>query len=94
MITIDTWAVIAVDDNSVIVECPFMPENGTMTVPVEEIGECNIGDILSTETGGWLYLKKEELKDLNDTGRKIFEDYLNRKGFVYHDTKHYGFIAG
>ncbi|MDE6780359.1 MAG: hypothetical protein K2J40_02730 [Ruminococcus sp.] len=94
MITIDTWAVIAVDDNSVIVECPFMPENGTMTVPVEEIGKCNIGDILSTETGGWFYLREEDLKDLNDTVRKIFEDYLNRKGFVYYDTKHYGFIAG
>lgn len=93
MITIDTWAVIAVDNNSVTVECPFMSENGRMTVPVEEIGECNIGDILSTETGGWLYLKEEELKDLNESGRKIFEDYLNQKGFEYYDTKRYGFIA-
>lgn len=93
MVPIDTWAVIAVDNDNITVECPFMPENGIMTVSAEEIGECDVGDILSTESGGWLYLKEEELNDLNDNGRKIFEDYLARKGFVYHDTKRYGFIA-
>lgn len=93
MIPIDTWAVVAVDDQSVIVECPFLPENGTMTVSAEEIGECSVGDILSTETGGWMYLKEAELQDLNDSGRKTLADYISRKGFVYHDIKRYGFIA-
>ena len=92
MISIDTWAVIAVEGNSIILECPFTPESGTMTISVEEIGECDVGDILSTETGGWLYLKEEELKDLNDDGRRIFIDYLKQKGFIYHDTT-YGYIA-
>jgi len=48
--------------------------NGTMTVSVEKIGveECSVGDIFSTESGGWDYLKYSELNDLNDEGRKIF----------------------
>ena len=97
MIPIDTWAVIAVDDSNVIVECPFMPENdinNAWTVPTEEIGiECNVGDILSTETGGWLHLKYEELNDLTDEGRKIFWDYIKQKGFRYSFLEKYGFIA-
>jgi len=94
MITIDTWAVIAVDDSNVIVECPFMPES-SWTVSIEEIGveECNIGDILSTETGGWLYLKYQELNDLTEEGQKIFWDYIKQKGFRYSFLEKYGFIA-
>ncbi|MBR1863269.1 MAG: hypothetical protein IJ806_04200 [Ruminococcus sp.] len=95
MIPIDTWAVIAADDSNVILECPFMPENGTWTVPIEEIGieECKAGDIFSTETGGWLYLEYEELNDLTDEGQKIFWDYIKRKRFTYYGIKRYGFIA-
>lgn len=93
MITIDTWAVVAVENDIITVECPFKPESGKWNVPIEEIGECIIGDILSTETGGWTYLKFEELNDLNDEGRRIFYDYIKIKGFRYCDVKNYGFIA-
>ena len=95
MISIDTWAVIAVDENNIILESPFTPEGGTWTVPREEIGleDCKAGDILSTETGGWLYLREDELEDITDEGRRIFEDYIARKGFTYCDRKRFGFIA-
>ena len=94
MISIDTWAVIAVDDSSVSVESPFEPEGDPWKVPAEEIGiECEVGDILSTETGGWLYLEYGEVSDLTDEGRKIFFDYIKRKGFRYSDPEKYGFIA-
>ena len=91
MITIDTWVVVAVDNDIITVECPF--QNGTMTISAEEIGRCNVGDILSTESGGWEYLKYEELNDLNDEGRKIFYDYINKKDFYYSFVEKYGFIS-
>lgn len=94
MISIDTWAVVAIDGSTITVECPFR-EDCKWQVSIDEIGaeECSIGDILSTETGGWDYLKYEELDDLNDEGRKIFFDYIKRKGFKYSDIQKYGFIA-
>ena len=92
MITIDTWAVIAVEGDTYTVECPF-DERITMTVTQEEIGECSVGSILSTETGGWDYLQYEELNDLTEEGRKIFFDYIKEKGFHYSYLEKYGFIA-
>lgn len=44
-------------------------------------------------TGGWDYLKADELNDLSDEGRKIFEDYIKRKEFRYSNIAEYGFIA-
>lgn len=94
MITIDTWAVVAIDGSTITVECPFR-EDCKWQISIDEIGveECSIGSILSTETGGWYYLEFEELDDLNDEGRKIFFDYIKRKGFKYSDIQKYGFIA-
>ena len=82
MISIDTWVVIEVDADRVIVECPFLENNSTMTVPMDEIGECEVGDVLSTESGGWLMLDIEELKELSDDGRKTFNDYMEKRGFT------------
>ena len=93
MISIDTWAVIAVLDDTVTLECPFLPGE-TMQVPAEEIGVCDVGDILSTETGGWAFLRCEELRDLSEEGRKIFFDFIREKGFWYDDPEQYGFLAG
>lgn len=93
MLTTDTWAVVAIDSGIVTVECPFMLQNGTMAISVEEIGECGVGDIFSTESGGWVYLKYSELNDLNNEGRKIFYNYINKRGFRYSFAERYGFIA-
>lgn len=96
MITIDTWVVVETAGDTVTVECPFPLENGNMykmIISVEDIGICNIGDVLSTETGGWDYLKYNELNDLNDEGRQIFYNYINKKGFHYSFLEKYGFIA-
>lgn len=53
----------------------------------------SVGDILSTETGGFDYLEPEELNDLTKEGRRIFYDYIKRKGFHYSFPEKYGFIA-
>ncbi|MBQ8965654.1 hypothetical protein [Ruminococcus sp.] len=92
MITIDTWAVIAVNGSEVKVECPFSP-GGDVSFSMEETGNCKVGDILSTETGGWLYLEYKELNDLTEEGRRIFWDYIKQKGFRYSFLEKYGFIA-
>ena len=97
MITIDTWAVISADKDHITLECPFQ-EGNPWIVPVEwfgfdeEHGFC-VGDILSTETGGLDYLNYEELDDLTEEGRKIFYDYIKKKGFHYPLLEKYGFIA-
>ncbi len=57
MITIDTWTVIKVKDDNVIVECHF--NNIKMNVSSEGPGNCDAGNNLSPETGGRLYLKEE-----------------------------------
>lgn len=92
MITIDTWVVVEVANDTITVECPFL-EDGKWTISSEDVGECSVGDVLSTETGGWEYLKYEELNDLNDEGRQIFYNYINKKGFHYLDLEKYGFIS-
>ncbi|MGN0606635.1 MAG: hypothetical protein ACI4JM_08945 [Oscillospiraceae bacterium] len=92
MIPMDTWAVTEITDDGVMVECPFT-DGSPMKVSTDEIGFCDVGDILSTETGGWDYLKADELNDLSDEGRKIFEDYIKRKGFRYSNIAEYSFIA-
>lgn len=95
MITLDTWAVIGVEGDTVILENPFFPEGEPWRVPAEEIGgECGIGDILSTETGGWLFLEAHEPEqDLTPEGQKIFADYLRQKGFHYSYLERFGYIA-
>jgi len=97
MITLDTWAVIGVEGDTVILENPFFPDGEPWRVPAEEIGgECNfeVGDILSTETGGWLFLEADEpQRDLTAEGQIIFADYLRRKGFHYSDPERFGYIA-
>lgn len=92
MISIDTWFVTDITDDIVYLQCPFV--DGTlMEVPVEELEDCNIGDVFSSETGGLEYLQYDELEDLSEKGRKIFFDYIKTKGFQYSDLEKYGFIA-
>ena len=94
MIPLDTWAVIGLDGENVLLECPFMPGGEPWSVPAEEIGyECKTGDILSTETGGWNALDAHELDDLTPEGREIFLSYIRKKGFRYTYLEKYGYIA-
>ena len=92
MISIDTWFVIDITEDTVYLECPFV-EGSPMAVDMEEIGERNIGDVLSSETGGWLYLSYDEINDLSEEGKIIFFEYIKSKGFTYSDMEKYGFMA-
>lgn len=97
MITIDTWAVIAAEKDKITLECPFQ-EGNTWVVPVALFGydeehSFSVGDILSTETCGLDYPEPEELNDLTKEGRRIFYDYIKRKGFHYSFSEKCGFIA-
>ena len=67
------------DGDTVTVENPFF--DIIDRVSIEEIGYSEVGDILSTETGGWLFLREEELTDLTEEYRGIFREYLKAKGF-------------
>ena len=95
MITSDTWAVIGVEGDQVLLENPFFPAQEPWRVPAEEIGgEHGVGDILSTETGGWLFLEAHEpQQDLTAEGQRIFADYLRQKGFRYSYLERFGYIA-
>ena len=97
MITIDTWAVLSADKDHITLECPFQ-EGNLWIVSVDWFGfdeehTFHVGDIFSTETGGFDYLKYEELDDLTEEGRKIFYAYIKKKGFHYSFLEKYGFIA-
>ena len=84
MITIDTHIVIGIDNETVTVQCPFN-NAGPWKVSVEEIGVCEIGEVLSTESGGWDILRREELDQLNEEGWKMLEAFLKSKNMRLSD---------
>ncbi|MDO5156131.1 MAG: hypothetical protein Q4D51_09220 [Eubacteriales bacterium] len=73
-------------------KCPFV-DGEPMAVDIEEIGECDIGDVLSSETGGWSYIQYNEINDLSEEGKKVFFEFIESKGFHYSNLEKYGFIA-
>ena len=84
MIVVDTHIVIGIDDRSVTVQCPFN-NVGPWQVPVEEIGICVIGEVLSTESGGWDILREEELNQLNEDGWKMLNGFLETHNMKFSD---------
>ena len=84
MIVVDTYIVTGIDDSSVTVQCPFN-NVGPWQVPVEEIGICGIGEVLSTESGGWDILREEELNQLNEDGWKMLNAFLEIHNMKFSD---------